>query len=372
MQPIWEFASRVISLFSKRRLEDELSEELRHHLELTVEENIRKGMLEHEAWSAARRSFGGIEQAKEHYRKQRGIPMIETLLQDLKYGARILKSNPGFTMVAILSLALGIGANTALFQLFDTISLQALPVVKPQELQIVGVLDKGKRGSFTSDWPLLTYAQWEQIQSGQQVFSDIAAWGDSTINISQGGESRYAKTLFVSGKFFQTLGVRPMLGRTFTPADDKAGCAASGAVISYSFWQREFGGQSSAIGKKLDLRGNVFEIIGITPASFFGVDVGQNFDAAIPICAEAVFHTGTQSRLSKRYVWWLAAIGRIKPGVTAVQVSAQMAAISPTVFKETVPPNYPPDTAKRYLGFTLKTMPAGNGISGLRQVYIQP
>src|SRR4051794_32711543 len=149
MQPIWEFLSRLISLFRNRKLEDELCEELRHHLDLTVEENIRKGMTEQEAWVAARRSFGGIDLAKEHYRRQRGLMFIEALVQDLKYGLRVLRKNPGFTVVAVLSLALGIGANTALFQMFDAIALRTLPVVKPQELQIVGVTSRGKSGNFS-------------------------------------------------------------------------------------------------------------------------------------------------------------------------------------------------------------------------------
>src|SRR5262249_55601600 len=148
-----------------------------HHIELTVEENVRRGMTEKEAWIAARRSFGGIDQAKEHYRKQRGIPMIETMLQDLRFGLRVLRKNPGFAAVAILSLALGIGANTAIFQLTDALALRALPVRSPQQLAEIKITHPEDRsGTSIGRHPTFSTAEWEHIKANQQAFSDVLAW----------------------------------------------------------------------------------------------------------------------------------------------------------------------------------------------------
>src|SRR5919202_1578517 len=165
-----------------------------------------------------------------------------TLLKDVRYAARVLRKSPGFTLMAVLTLALGGGANTAIFQLIDAVRLSALPVKDPQQLVGVQLADtKGQRGSFNSEYPAVTNAIWEQIRDRQQAFSGVFAWGTDDFNLSQGGEARLARGLWVSGDFFNVLGVRPELGRVFNAADDRRGCADASAIISHKFWQSEFG-----------------------------------------------------------------------------------------------------------------------------------
>lgn len=191
------------------------------------------------------------------------------------------------------------------------------------------------------------------------------------MNLTQGGEARYANGLWVSGSFFDVLGVRPILGRLLSPADDRRGCGSSGIVASYSFWQHEFGGQSSALGKTITLEGHPFEIVGVTPASFFGVEVGRNFDVALSICAEPVID-GEDERMSSFQAWWLAVIGRLKPGVSLKEASNQLAAISPGIFAATLPPKYDSTDKSNYLNFKLGSVPAAAGVSSLRREYETP
>ncbi len=296
----------------------------------------------------------------------------EALWKDIRYGARLLRMNPGFATVAILSLALGIGANTAIFQLVDAIRLRTLPVKEPRELAVVRIENRDSAsGNFASRYSSLTNLQWEQIRDHQQAFSGIFAWSPDRLNLSVGGEARYAETIWVSGDFFDTLGVRPFLGRLLTNADDRRGCGAQAAVISYSFWQREYGGERSAVGRVLTLEGHPFEIIGITPPEFYGVEVGRKYDVAIPICSDPVVR-GEGTRLDVRQDWWLASMGRLKPGWTIAKASVQLETISPSLFQQTLPPSYNADTAKHYLGFKLGAFPADSGFSELRRNYSTP
>src|SRR6202167_5556217 len=206
--------------------------------------------------------------------------LLAGIWNDLQYGARLLVRSPGFATVAILSLALGIGANTTIFQLLDAVRMRTLPVKDPQHLARVKIVDSPHccHGDFYSSDADLTGALWNGLRDQQQGFSRIAAWVPTRRNLGQGGEARYANTVMVSGEFFDVLGVQPLLGRLISPADDHRGCGAQGAVLSYPFWQREFGGRPQALGSKLTLSGQPFQIIGVTQASFYGVDVGQNFD----------------------------------------------------------------------------------------------
>jgi putative ABC transport system permease protein len=299
--------------------------------------------------------------------------VLGALVRDLHYATRLLRLNPSFAIVAALSLALGIGANSAIFQLLDAVRLRTLPVKDPQQLADVRIVyaPNGRTGAFTSHNPQLTNALWEQIRDRQQGFSNIAAWSTQRMNLRQGGEARYANGLWVSGTFFEILGVRPILGRLISQGDDHRGCGSSGAVISYSFWQQEFGGEPSVLGKTITLEGKPFEVIGVTPTSFFGVEVGRNFDVALPVCAEPIVD-GEEERLNSPQAWWLASIGRLRPGWSLGRVSDQLAAISPGIFSATLPSKYDSGDRSNYLKFKLGAIAAASGVSSLRREYETP
>src|SRR5215510_1767072 len=273
------------------------------------------------------------------------------MLNDLRFGIRMLMKNPAFTAVAVLSLALGIGANTAIFQLLNAVRLKNLSVRNPQELAQVRLragdveLTRGNKGPMR--YAPVTNPVWEQVRDRQQAFSGIAAWGMAGFNLAQGGEVRPARGLWVSGEFFNVLGVNPELGRLFNAADDQRGCSTPGAVISHGFWQSEFGGARDVIGRKLTLSDRQLEIIGVTPPSFFGLEVGKSFDVAVPICADPIF-SGANQRLDSGITWWVMPIGRLKPGWTIAQASAQLTSISSSLFQETLSSNYPPASVNDY------------------------
>jgi len=294
------------------------------------------------------------------------------LWQDLKFGARLLRLNPGFAAIAMLSLALGIGANTAIFQLLDAVRLRTLPVKNPQELAVVRIDErKWSSGRFEGPYSDLTNAIWEQIRDRQEGFSGIFAWAADQFNLATGGEARYVRGNWVSGDYFRVLGEQPLLGRVFSVADDRRGCGAPGAVISYGFWQREFGGDTSALGRKITIEGHPFQIIGITSPSFYGVEVGRWYDVAVLICSEPVIR-GEDSMYDMRHGWWLSAMGRLKPGWTLQRATAQLKASSPAILEATVPPVYKPDSVKKYMEYRFAAFSAENGFSNLRREYENP
>jgi putative ABC transport system permease protein len=191
---------------------------------------------------------------------------VDSLLQDLRYGVRQLRQSPAFTVVAVLSLALGIGANSAIFQLIDAVRLRSLPVLKAQELVSIDFAPGSMRsGWFSTRSARFTYGQWEQIRKNQKAFTGVLAWSAARFNLATGGEARYAEGLYVSGEFFRHLGVSPMLGRVFSGQDDGQACADPGAVLSYAFWQREFGGDPASLDRTVSLDGRKFPVIGVTP-----------------------------------------------------------------------------------------------------------
>ncbi|HEY7574898.1 MAG TPA: ABC transporter permease, partial [Thermoanaerobaculia bacterium] len=291
--------------FRRRRWDEERSRELAAHIDIETDENVANGMPPEEARAAAQRRLGNSTRVREEIYWMNSIRPLETLSQDLRHGIRVLRSNPGFTTVAILSLALGVGANTAIFQLLDAVRIRALPVESPGELVEVRLPSRSKAtGSFNGRRPELTNPLWESVRDQQRVFSGMVAWGAVGFNVAQGGEARYVEGLLVNGAFFQTLGVRAAAGRLFVPADDVRGCDAPGTVISDAFARREFGGAASAVGKTLHLDGIPFEVIGVTEPRFFGMDVGRRFDVALPICTRPLF--GPRADPDRRDSWFLA------------------------------------------------------------------
>jgi predicted permease len=293
----------------------------------------------------------------------------DAMIQDLRFGIRMLLKHKGFTTVAILSLALGIGANTAIFQLIDAVRLRMLPVKAPQELVELRMANMdGARGGIWRE-PAVTFPIWEQIRDRQQAFTGIFAWGTDPVNLAPGGEVRRARALYVSGDFYSTLGVNAARGRVFTPADDQQGCGAPGIIISNEFWQREYGGDANIVGRQLAIADRSFEIIGVTPANFFGMEVGRSFDLSLPICAAALVRGN--NRMYSGIMWWLTVNGRLKPGWTMDQANAHLQTISQDIFKESLPADYPAASVDTYLASKLKPVPAGAGISELRETYSQ-
>src|SRR5262245_31647211 len=356
-------------IFSRRRRYDELAESIRDHLDEKIEDLMEDGLSREEATRKAHREFGNVTLIEERSREVWQWPGLETLFQDLRFGVRMLLKHKSFAAVAILSLALGIGANTAIFQLIDAVRLRMLPVRAPQELAEVRLANmKGARGGVARS-SAVTNQIWEQIRERQQAFASISAWGTDSINLAPGGEARPARMLYVSGDFFSTLGVKAALGRVFTTPDDQRGCGAAGLVISHAFWQREYGGEANIIGRKFTLAERQFDIIGVTPAGFCGMEVGQSCDLALPFCAFPLVR-GNNNFLDGP-IWWLTVTGRLKPGWSLEQATAHTQAISPGVFEQALPPHYPPAYLKDYLASRLNAVPAGAGVSQLRENYEQ-
>jgi len=363
------FWLKLQTLFHRNRTTQQLDDEFQFHLEQQIGENIARGMSREEARYTAIRAFGNPTFLKEETRDTWGWIWLEHLTQDFRYGLRTLRKNLGFTAVAVLTLALGIGANTAIFQLIDALRLRAIPVKEPQQLVTVQLADStGVRGSQTSGYSVLTNPVWETFRAQQDVFSGVLAWGSNSFGLTPGGEVRLAQGLFVNGDFFHVLGVQPLMGRVFTASDDRRGCGLPGAVVSYAFWQRELGGDPSPIGRKLTLNYHPVEIIGVTPPGFFGLEVGSSYDVAVPICSQAVLWSeGTW--LDEGTVWWLNVMGRLKPRSTREKANAQLAVISRGIFQAALPSNYPAENVKDYLKFKLEAVPAGSGVSWLRSQY---
>jgi putative ABC transport system permease protein len=355
----------------RRDRDGELGEEIRAHLEMAIRDRVDRGETRAQAEAAARRELGNVATIQEVTREMWGGMWLERLAQDLRYGVRLLRRNPGFTAVAILSLALGIGANTAIFQVINAVRLRTLPVPNPGEIAEIRLVDPtGMRGSFNSWHPSLTNPIWEQIRERQQGFSSLLATGTATFNQATGGESRPAQGLWVSGELFSMLGVRPAAGRVLTGADDRRGCPAR-AVLSYPFWQREYGGDRSVVGRTMTLQAQPVEIVGVAQSGFFGLEVGRSFDVALAICAQPILDGGG-GILDSGITWWLMVMGRLKPGWTLHQASAQLNTISPGLFRSTLPSNYPAVSVQKYLEFKLAAYGAASGISGLREQYEAP
>jgi putative ABC transport system permease protein len=292
-------------------------------------------------------------------------------MQDLRLAFRSLRSTPIVTVVAILSLALGIGANTAIFSLVDSLVLRSLPVVEPQRLAVISDT-RGTKGGFTSTW---TYAIWDQIRKRAEPFDGSCSWSMERFNLAQGGgETQPIDGIFASGEYFSTLGVPALLGRTFTSADDVPGGGKDGpvAVISYALWQRRFGGAGTVIGTPLVVERVPFTIIGVTPPSFFGTETGRAADVALPMNTEPLIR-GKDSRIDlERGFYGLTVLLRLKTGQSIDAANALIRGMQPQIRDAARPSTLPPLAQKEFLKDALTVLPAGSGTSRLRTRYERP
>src|SRR5579863_159070 len=394
MRWLYKTLLRLRSLFTRDRVEQELNDELRFHLQELIEENLARGMKPEDARYLAQRELGGVEQIKEECRDMRRTNTIENFLSDLRYGLRQLRRSPGFTAVAIITLALGIGANTAIFSLIDAVMLRALPVREPQHLVLLNWVSKGrtylirnydgssyidKKGVSTGT--SFSYPLFEAIRTRQDIFSDVMGFATSgqPFNLNIGGQPGLAKGQYVSGDYFSTLGVGAALGRTIVPSDDAA-AAAPVAVISYAYWTSRFGRDPSVVGKAITVNNVPFNLVGVTVPEFFGLQSGRPMEAWIPLSTHMQVGPGWTRWLPKgetvfsvRTEWWVLMMGRLKPGVTPTQASASLDVI---VRQETAGIEMPPPAKRRATTTleipTVELEPASGGLNQLRRQFSQP
>src|SRR5215475_4260806 len=285
-------------------------------------------------------------------------------VQDLKVAFRSLRKSPGFAITAILTLALGIGVNASIFKLMDAVRLRTLPVPDPNRLASIEI--RGGVNSFIPVRPSdLSYPLWEQVRDHQEGFSSVFAWRTNHVRIGEGLDERKAVALWVSGETFNTLGIIPARGRFLTPEEDKPNCGIPGAVISYAFWQSQFGGQDSAIGSTILIERKPTRVLGVTPPRFFGLEVGHTFDYALPLCSTPSYHDDLPYFHRPDY-FFLSVMGRLKADWTIARASAQMESISPGIIAATVPSDYAKAALDVYRRFQLSVYPAGRAVSSLQ------
>lgn len=327
-------------LRKRRRAERELDAELRDHIERAAAENRRKGMSEAEARRAARLAFGGLEQAKEQCRDARGTLWLESTLQDVRYALRTLRKSRGFAAAAICTLALGIGANTAMFDVINGVLFRPLPYRDPGRLvKVEQALRSG--GNFAFSYP-----DYLDVTRQSRSFQSIAAWRNRGGNLTSPGEPEFVSFRAVSAAFLQVLEVHPILGRNFTFGEDRRG-ASPVAIISYSFWQQRFGGRGDAIGSRFVLNGKGYTVVGILPPGFrflgerpILTPLGQLDDINM---TRRDFHPGIQ------------AIARLKPGVTRQEANAELKAIADRLAR-----TYPEADA----AYTFRSIPLKQAVVG--------
>jgi macrolide transport system ATP-binding/permease protein len=317
------FLRRLAAVFRRRRLEDDVDAELRSHVEMAVEQNLRKGMSAEDARREALVSLGGVEQTKEIYRDQRGLPMVETTFQDLRFGFRMLRRSPGFSILAILCLTLGIGANAAVFSWVEGILFRPYPAVTHQEqlLALTGTA-RGDSENTGLSWPDLL-----DLQRSCTLVDSFIVTKIMGTTLSVGDRAEVTTGSIVSANYFDAIGVHPILGRGFEPGEDVGRSAHPVAVISHQLWKGRFKGDPQIIGKTQRLNNVVHTIIGVAPEGFYGTFVGWAMQFWVPASMEETFEAGGY-KLEDRGARWIEAYVRLKSGVTRQQAQQEITAVA--------------------------------------------
>ncbi len=315
---------RLLFLLRRSRHEAELREEMETHRALRQAALERGGMAADCAAAASRRALGNLTLAAEEARDVWAVRLVDTALQDLRTAGRGLRKSPGFTAVAVAILALGIGANTAIFSIFNSLILRPLPVRDPGSLVL---LDGGS-------W---TYPIWRELERDGGIFAGVFAWASEPFDTGRGGTARLVDGAYVSGGMFQVLGAAAAMGRPLLPADDETPANAAVAVISHRFWLEYFAGASDVIGRPIALERRIFTVVGVMPPAFLGPDVGQRIDVMVPFAAEPLLR-GADSMLDERSAWWIEVMARRRPGQSIAAATAALRGIQPLIRAATLPP----------------------------------
>ncbi len=339
---------RLVGLFNREKQDRELAEELESHLQMHIEDNLRAGLAPDEARRLALIKLGGLEPTKEKYRRQRGLPLIETLVQDLRYGLRMLVKRPGFTLIAVLSLGLGIGANTAIFSIVNTAALRPWPVERPDSL--VSLQNAGSRRVSTT----FSYPNYKDFRDRNDCMADLIGYRFAPVSVSYDGVNEKMWGYVVTGNYFEGLGVKAALGRVISPDDDRLPGAHAVTVVSYKCFEQRFGADPSVIGKSLIVNGRSFTVIGVAPKGFFGTEIIVEPQLWFPMMMQAEIEMGN-AWLDKRDEEYTLVLGRLNPGVSLEQAQAALVSVAAQLESE-----YPDDNeGKRVL-----LAPTGAGLIG--------
>jgi predicted permease len=358
-------------------MDRDLDKEIQFHVESQVADKVRSGIPEIEARRLTRLEFGSSEQIKEDCRQSRGTMWLVSLVQDVRFGLRQLRKSPGFTFIAILSLTLGIGANTAIFTLLNAILLRPLPVQKPSELLLFG--DGHAQGSISSipngSTRLFSYPLFHDIRQKDTSFSGIAAVDSSqaATKASIGGAAyQTAHVDLVSGSYFSVLGVPAFLGRTIGESDDDADGSGPIVVASYSWFQRQFNGDPSALGKTIRIQSHDYTLVGVARPGFYGYTIGQSTDLWVPLSMEKAFSRPGWNGLDDKFFQSLYLIGRLKPGVTKSQASAETNLLFKQILRSYLGSQPPQKQLDKIAHASIELNPGGSGVSYLRYVFSVP
>jgi len=383
MKTLRSFFQRVRDLFRKEELDHDLSDELAAHLDMHITDNLRAGMSAEEARRAAMLKLGGMEQTKESIRERRGFRFLETLFHDLRFAFRMLAKDPGFTGVAVLTLALGIGATTAIFSVLNAIMLQSMPVRNPQELVVLrwsahkwpqdvgtssfGDCHRNERAESLSGGCSFSYPLFEEIRARADIFTSATAFaGPGQLDLSGNGAASIVRGELVSGEYFQTLGVSPALGRMIEPSDERPG-AEPVVVLNYRYWQSAFGGSAEAIGRTIRLNGIAHTIVGVTDPRFTRMTPGKSIDLWLPL-TELVplgLHWGRGTDDASN--WWLTIVARLKPNMPRAKAQS---AVSLLFRNEVVHGEKP--ALKDSDNPEVALLPAEKGLVGIREGLAEP
>jgi len=363
---------RLQTLFRRDHLAQDLDDEIRFHLDEQIAENIAAGMNKEEARHAALRSFGNPSLLKEDARETWGWVWLEQIVQDARYGFRMLRRSPLFTLVAVLTLAFGIGANTAIFSLMDQVLLQLLPVKHPEQLVLVA--QRGIR--FGDSWGDndISYPMYRDLRDGNHVFSGMFCRFPTSVSLGYGDRTERVDAELVSGSYFPVLGVTAAIGRTLTPDDDRVPGGHPVAMLSHSFWQSRFSSDPSIVGKHIVANGYTYSVIGVSQAGFDGVELGYNSKVFVPMMMKAQMTPrsgGPSGGLEDRSLSWVTAFGRLKPGIRVAQATRSLRPLMRSILEVEVQEprlqHYSNYDRAQFLKSTVELLPGSQGWSSLRE-----
>lgn len=359
--------SRIAAIFGGRHRDNYLEEDIAAHLDLLIQEHIASGMSDAEARTAALRAFGGVTQIRETYRVQRGFPHLEQFARDLRYASRQLRRSSGFTITAVLTLALGLGANIAVFSLLNCILLRPLPVPHSDELAVISTVqnDQERGPNYAFGSPFL-----RGLEQHHDGFESIAGYSSRPFQVRDHASNVRVAGAMVSGQFFPMLETPPLLGRWLTPLDDREG-QATVAVISDSYWKARFHRDRGVIGQTLVIANKPFTIVGVMPPAFVGADPTYRPEIYVPVWAEPIIDAPYNAIESGYHSWWMRMLGRRAQGVTLEQANAALGARSDGILEEFIPDaKWIKDARTHHFRFNAE--PGSRGWSYMRDTFRKP